>query len=109
MHGDIFVCLSDDEGLKHIDRLLKSKYTAFDKGTLGFEESDAKSLLFLNRVFRVGTDDRGPYLDVEPNLTDARTTHHQRDQDATQRRNPLLHRARSCKTSWCFSKERVRF
>ena len=45
MHGDDFVCLSDDDGLKHIDSLLKSKYTAKAMGTLGFEDSDVKSLL----------------------------------------------------------------
>ena len=28
VHGDDFLCLSDDDGLKHIDSLLKSKYTA---------------------------------------------------------------------------------
>ena len=28
VHGDNFVCLSDDDGLKHIDSLPKSKYTA---------------------------------------------------------------------------------
>ena len=47
MHGDDLVCLSDDDGLKHIDSLLKSKYTAKDNGTLGLEDSDVKSLLFL--------------------------------------------------------------
>ena len=36
VHGDDFVCLSDDDGLQHIDSLLKSKYTAKDMGTLGF-------------------------------------------------------------------------
>ena len=41
------LCLSDDDGLKHIDSLVKSKYTARDMGTLGFEESDVKSLLLL--------------------------------------------------------------
>ena len=51
VHGDDFVCLSDDDGLKHIDRLLKSKYTAKDMGTLRFEDSDVKSLLLLNRVW----------------------------------------------------------
>ena len=61
VHGDDFVCLSEDKGLKHIDKLFKSKYTAKDMGTLGFEDSDVKSLLLLNRVFRVGTDDRGQY------------------------------------------------
>ena len=48
VRGDDSVCLSDDDGLKHIDKLLKSKYTAKDMGTLGFGESDAKILLFLN-------------------------------------------------------------
>ena len=42
VHGDDFVCLSDDDGFKHIDSLLKSKYTANDMGTLGFEDSDVK-------------------------------------------------------------------
>ena len=41
VHGDDFVCLSDDDGFKHIDSLLKSKHTAKDMGTL---------LLLLNRV-----------------------------------------------------------
>ena len=51
--GDDFVCLSDNDGLKHIDSLLKSKYTAKDMGTLGFGDSDVKSLRLLNRAFRV--------------------------------------------------------
>ena len=71
VHGDDFVCLSDDNGLKHIDSLLKSKYTAKDMGTLGFEDSDVKSLLLLNRVFRVGVDQTGQYLDIEPDLRHA--------------------------------------
>ena len=37
------VCLSDDDGHQHIDKLLKSKYTAKDMGTLGFEDSDVKT------------------------------------------------------------------
>ena len=65
VHGDHFVCLSDDDGLKHIDSLLKSKCTAKDMGTLGFEASDVKSLMLLNRVFRVGFDQTGQYLDIE--------------------------------------------
>ena len=68
MHGDDFVCLSDDDGLKHIDSLLTSKYTAKDMGTLGFEDSHVKSLLLLNREFRVGVDQTGQYLDIEPDL-----------------------------------------
>ena len=71
VHGDDFVCLSDDDGLKHIDNLLTSEYTAKDMGTLGFRDSDVKSLLLLNRVFRVGTDQTGQYLDIEPNLKHA--------------------------------------
>ena len=31
-------------------------------GTLGVEDSDVKSLLLLNRVFRVGVDQTGQYL-----------------------------------------------
>ena len=68
MHGDDFVCLSDEDGLKHIDGLLKSKYTSKDMETLGFEDSDVKSLLLLNREFRVGVDQTGQYLDIEPDL-----------------------------------------
>ena len=71
VHGDDFVCLSDDDGLKHIDSLLKSKYTAKDMGTLGFEDSDVRSLLLLNRVFRVGVDPTGQYLDIELDLRHA--------------------------------------
>ena len=71
VHGDDFVCLSDDDGLKHIDSFLKSKYTAQDMGTLRFEDSDVKSLLLLNRVFRVGVDQTGQYLDIEPDLRHA--------------------------------------
>ena len=71
MSGDDFVCLSDDDGLKHIDNLLKSKYTAKDMRTLGFEDSDVKSLLLMNRVFRVGSDQVGQYWDIEPDLRHA--------------------------------------
>ena len=62
VHSDDFVCLSDDGGLRHIDSLLTSKYTAEDMGTLGFEDSDVKSLLLLNRVFGVGVHQIGQYL-----------------------------------------------
>ena len=40
-------------------------------GTLGFEDSDVKSLLLLNRVFIVGVGQTGQYLDVEPDLRHA--------------------------------------
>ena len=65
VHGDDFVCLSDDDGLKHIDTLLKSKNTAKEMGTLGLEDSDVPTLLLLNRVFRVGVDQTEQYLGVE--------------------------------------------
>ena len=71
VHGDDSVCVSDGDGLKHIDSLLKSKYTAKDMGTLGFEDSDVKSLLLLNRMFRVGVGKTGQYLDIEPDLRHA--------------------------------------
>ena len=71
VHSDDFMCSSDDDGLKHIDSLLKSKYTAKDMGTLGFEDSDVKSLLLLNRLFRVGVDQTGQYWDTEIDLRDA--------------------------------------
>ena len=74
VHKDDLVCLSDDDGLKHIDNLLKSKYTAKHKGTLGFEDSDVKSILLLNRVFRVGVDQPGQYLDIELDLRRAPLT-----------------------------------
>ena len=37
-------------------------------GTLGF---DVKSLLWLNRVFRVGVDQTGQYLNIEPDMRHA--------------------------------------
>ena len=50
VHADDFVCLSVNNKLKHIDKHLKP-CTAKDVGTLGFEESDVKSLLLLNRSY----------------------------------------------------------
>ena len=71
VHGDNIVCLSNDDGLKSIDSLLKSKCTAKDLGTLLNSDSDVKSLLLLNRVFTVGTDQTGQHLDAEPDLRHA--------------------------------------
>ena len=56
VHSNDFVCLSHEDGLNHSDSLVKSKYTAKNMDTLGFKDSDAKRLLLLSRVFRVGTD-----------------------------------------------------
>ena len=65
------MCLSDDDGLKHIHSFLKSKYTTKDMGTVGFEDSDVKNIQLLKRVFRVGVDQTGQYLDIEPDLSHA--------------------------------------
>ena len=54
VNGDDLLCLSDDNGLKHINSLLKSNYTVQDVVILGFEDSDVKSFLLLIGVFRVG-------------------------------------------------------
>ena len=40
-------------------------------GQLGFEDSDEKSLLLLNRVFKVGVSETGLYLDTELDLRHA--------------------------------------
>ena len=108
VHGDDCLCLSGDDGLQHIDSLFKSKYRAKDMGTLEFEDSDVKSLLLLNHVFRVGVDQTGQYLDIEPDLrhapltisgsgcktiTEAVGTHHERNY----------------RTNLCFSEDGVRF
>ena len=89
---------------KHIDSLLKSKYSAKDMGTLGFEDSDVKSRLLLNLVFRVGVDQTGQYLDIEPDLRHA----------------PLIISESRCNTNtkavstprekhWCWKEDGVRF
>ena len=65
VRSDDFVCLSDDDGLKYIDKLLKSQCTAKDMETLGIKDSDVRSLLLLNRVFRVGTDQAAEFFDIE--------------------------------------------
>ena len=43
-------------------------------GTLVFEDSDAKSVLLLNRVLRVGTDQTGQFLATELGLRHAPLT-----------------------------------
>ena len=40
---------------------------------LDSQDSDVKSLLLLHRVFGVGTDQTGQYLDIEPNQDAMRT------------------------------------
>ena len=86
--------------IKYIDSL--PEYTAKDMGTLGFEDSDVKSLLLLNRVFRVGVDQTGQYLDIELDWrhsplinTKAVSTPGEKSQDklvSDGRRSPILKR-----------------
>ena len=64
MQGDNFECLSDDGGLKHIDSLLKIQIHSERHGNTGFEDTDVKSLLLLDRAFRVGVGQIGQYLDL---------------------------------------------
>ena len=71
VHGGDFVFSPDEDGLKHVVKILKSNYTAKDKGTLRFKDSDVKRLLLLGLVFRGGTDQIGQYLDIEPDLRHA--------------------------------------
>ena len=57
MQGDNFECLFDDDGLKHIDTLLKSKDASKRHGgTPGFKDSNLDNLVSLNCGFRVGVD-----------------------------------------------------
>jgi len=52
VHGDDFAVLADEDGLKEMDQLLNSKYTAKWLATVGSEPGDDKEALFLNRVVR---------------------------------------------------------
>ena len=83
-------------------------YSKKDMGTLGFGDSDVKSLLLLNRVFGVGTDQSGQYLDIEIDLTH---THHSSsvNQNALRTLKQWAHRERNYKTSWCQTEDGVRF
>ena len=50
-----------------------------DMETLRFEDSDVKSLLLLNRVFRVGVDQTGQYLGIETDLGHSSGKHQTRE------------------------------
>ena len=65
------MCLSDGDGLKRIDSLFESKYTAKYMGTLGLEDSDVNRFLLLNRVFRFGIDQTGQHVEIEPDMKQA--------------------------------------
>ena len=65
VHGDDFVFFSDDDGLKHIDNLLKSKHTGIRRSRR------EKPSVVEPCVFRVGVDQTGQHLDTEPDLRHA--------------------------------------
>ena len=56
VHGDDFECLSDEDGLNHIDSLIEPRNTAKDMETLGLEGPEAMRLLVLDREFPVETE-----------------------------------------------------
>ena len=97
-----------DDGLEHIDSLLKSKYTAKDMRSLGLEDSDVRSLLLLNRVLRVGVDQTGQYLDIEPDLRHAPLVITESGYN-TNTEAVSTPRERNYRTNWCFSEDGVRF
>ena len=56
--------LADEEERNHFGSLLESTCAAKEMGALVFEDHDAKRLLFLNRVFRVATDQTGHFWEI---------------------------------------------
>ena len=74
VHGDILCdghCQMTMDSITSTHTSQMKKNTAKDMGTLGIEDSDAKSLLLLNLVFRVGTDQTEEFLDIELDLKHA--------------------------------------
>ena len=71
MHGDDFVCLSDDDGLNHINHISNQNTRRRTWEHLDSKIRMRKVFCFLNRVFRVGVDQTGRYRDTEPDLTHA--------------------------------------
>ena len=60
--GDDFVCLSDDDGLKHIDKTSQIQTHSERHGDTEIRRFVVKRLLLLNRVFGVGKDQSGKVL-----------------------------------------------
>ena len=56
---DVWMAVHGGDSVDSITSTHFSKNTAKDMGTLGFKDSDAKSLLLFNGVFRVGADQTG--------------------------------------------------
>ena len=69
VHGDDFVFVKRWWTQTH--RQFSQLQIHFEDRTLGFENSDAKILLLLNRLLRVGVDQSEQYLDIEPDLEHA--------------------------------------
>ena len=66
MRGDNSVCLAHEDGPKHIDSLLTTKFTAKNMCTLGFDEGDSEKLLLLSRICRGGRDNEGEFMEMSP-------------------------------------------
>ena len=70
VHGDGFVCFFQTMMDSNTSIVFSNPNTQ-RKTWEGFEDSDVKSYLLLNRVFRVGVDQTGQYLDIETDLRHA--------------------------------------
>ena len=108
VHGDDFVCLSDEDGLNHIDSLLESKHTAKDMGTLGFDDSDAKRILLLNRVFKSRDTSNWTVLHDEPDLRHAHLIIKESGCNANTK-TVSTSREKLQDKCWCETEERVQF
>ena len=71
-HDDNFVCLPDDDGLKHIDSLLKPQIHSKRHGNTWIRRfRREKPSVVESCVLELGTDQTGQYLDIEPDLRHA--------------------------------------
>ena len=59
VHGDDFAVLGDDEALRKVDEILRSKYTVKWTAKIGPDPDDDKEGVFLNRVIRYCAADAG--------------------------------------------------
>ena len=59
VHGDDFLAVANDEGLKYLDSVLQKAYALKRLGTLGDGPGEDQELSFLNRIVRLTKDDEG--------------------------------------------------
>ena len=105
LRADDFVCLADEHGLEQFDRLINSKYTAKNMGTLVVDTGDSESLIPLNRVFRAKHDHQGELLEIESDMRHAPILIEEAGgKSATESANKL---ERNCKTERCWMEGRV--